>query len=76
MSILEAKQSDYNKILGRMDNSPEVKNAVHCNCNCSCANCGRCGCTGYCDIGKCKCKCYAEQNSAFNAEVLTDFFAF
>ena len=76
MNVLEAKQADFNRILGVMDNSPNVKNAVHCNCSCSCPNCGRCGCTGYCGIGKCNCRGYSDQNSAFNAEVLTDFFAF
>lgn len=76
MSILEAKQADFNRILGGMNTSPDVKNAVHCNCSCRCSNCGRCGCTGYCDIGKCRCRGYSDQNSTFNAEVLTDFFAF
>lgn len=76
MNYYVASQQEYDMILGGTDNTPSIRNAVHCNCNCSCANCGRCGCSGYCDIGKCKCKCYAEQNDAFNAEVLKDFFSF
>lgn len=73
MSFIIASQKDFDLIsgtVGKIESSADV----HCNCSCQCANCGvRCGCTGYCDIGNCRCRYSPELPE--NSSVLNDFFA-
>lgn len=75
MSILVASQEHFNQ-LGIKKQDDNIM-AVHCNCSCACANCGTCGCTGYCDIGNCRCRGNVSvENRCFNIDALEEFFAF
>lgn len=72
--VFVAEQNDFDAI--NCSENSSILMAAHCNCSCRCANCGRCGCTGYCDIGKCRCRGVTAENECFNSSELNDFFAF
>lgn len=72
MLYLIATQDEFDSLKGNIGKN-EILADVHCNCSCACPNCGRCGCTGYCDIGNCRCRFRPEVPE--NSIILKEFFA-
>ena len=73
MSVLVAKESHFQRILGNIGKKPQFV-AARCDCMCSCANCGTCGCSCICTGGKCNCRGHHDSNAIAESNLLMEFF--